>query len=339
MPNTMDDDVQDGKSTDTAELSSPLTWTPEHNAYTLSASAVENSSIPDLKESLALARIFLPKFDTDYVQFRNEVVRHVLSHRSIALLIYMLDHEGVPVSLVTPNIIFAWASRPLIEALVARGWDVNVQDVAAFSRKRLIDYLVRERYGKEDMARWLVEEKGAVVNSEQSDTDGDNARAQPPPLLATCAAFGTVAMFKFLEEKGARPSRRILHVAVETAAGRGADPCCEVPAQSPGRRARDIGIEMLRYLVEERQLDINAMDADEPYQNPTNSHWGTPICYAARCRNGAPVVRWLLKKGADPTFKIPYSGLDALAYAREAKCDEILSVLEEWQWTRNQGND
>lgn len=71
-------------------------------------------------------------------------------------------------------------------------------------------------------------------------------------------------MFKFLEEKGARSSRRILHVAVETAAGRGADPYCEVPVQSPGGRARNMG-------------------------------------------------------------------------DRETKCDEILSVLEEWQWTRNQG--
>ncbi|XXG96646.1 hypothetical protein Hte_002934 [Hypoxylon texense] len=279
--------------------------TPEHNTYTLSASAVENGSIPELKKSLALARIFLPKFDTDYVQFRDEVFRDVLSHHSITIVTYMLDHEGVPVSL--------------------GGWDVNAQD-----GKRLIDYLVREWYGKEDLGRWPVEEKGAVVDGEQSDTDGSDMRTQPPPLLETCAAFGSVPMFKFLQEKGARPSRRILHVAVETAAGRGADPTVG---------ASNMGVEMLHYLVDERQMDINAMDVDGPPQNPTNSHWGRPICYAARCRNGVPVVRWLLQKGADPTFKNPYSGLDALAYAREAKCDEVLGVLEEWQRTRNQGND
>ncbi|KAI4866452.1 hypothetical protein F4820DRAFT_446988 [Hypoxylon rubiginosum] len=339
MPNVMDDHVQDGQPADSADLSSPLTWTPEHNAYTLSVSAVENGSIPQLQKSLALARIFLPKFDTDYVQFRDEVFRDVLVHHSITLLTYMLDHEGVPVSLVTPNSIFQWASRPLIEALIARGWDVNAQDGAAFNGKRLIDYLVRERYGKEDLARWLVEEKGAAVDSEQFDTDGDNMRAQPPPLLETCAAFGSAPMFKFLEEKGAKSSRRILHVAVETAAGRGADPYCEVPAQSPGGVTKNMDVERLRYLVDERQLDINTMDADGTPQNSTSSHWGTPICYAARCRNGAPVIRWLLEKGADPTSKNPYSGLDALAYARETKCDEIINVLEEWQWTKNQGND
>ncbi|KAI0884212.1 uncharacterized protein GGS22DRAFT_194788 [Annulohypoxylon maeteangense] len=332
----MDDYIQDGQPAGTAELSSPLTWTPEHNAYTLSAAAVENDSIPELKKSLALARIFLPKFDTDYVQFRDEVFRDVLGHHSITLLTYMLDHEGVPVSLVTPNSIFQWASLPLIEALIARGWDVNAQDGAAFNGKRLIDYLVRERYGKEDLVRWLIEGKGAAVESQPCDTDGYKTRVQLPPLLETCAAFGSVSMFKFLEEKGARSSWRILHVAVETAASRGANPDCEVPAQTPNEKAKNMSVEMLHYLVDERQLDINGMDADGTPQNPTDSHWDTPICYASRCRNGAPVVRWLLKKGADPTSKNPNSGFDAVAYAKEAKCDEVLSVLEEWQRTKVQ---
>ncbi|KAI0379238.1 hypothetical protein F5Y04DRAFT_290452 [Hypomontagnella monticulosa] len=295
---------------------------PEHNAYTFSAAAVENDSIPDLEKSLALARIFLPKFDTDYVQFRDEVFRDILGHHSITLLTYMLDHEGVPVSLVTPNSIFQWASRPLIEALIGRGWDVNAQDGATFNGKRLIDYFVRERYGKDDLVRWLVEEKGAAVESQQSDTDGDKTRVQPPPLLETCAAFGSVPSFKFLEENGTRSSRRILHVAVETAASRGANPDCEVPAQNPGEKARNMSVEMLRYLVDKRQLDINGIDADRTPQNPIESHWGTPICHAARYRNGAPVS--------------PGSGFDAVAYVKEAKCDEVLGVLGEWQGTKTQ---
>ncbi|KAI1395481.1 hypothetical protein F4819DRAFT_478296 [Hypoxylon fuscum] len=104
MLNTVDDHAQE--PADSADLSSPLIWTPEHNSYTLSVHAVENGSIIELKKSLALARIFLPKFDTDYVQFRDEVFRDVLIHHSITLLTYMLDHERVPVSLATPNSIF-----------------------------------------------------------------------------------------------------------------------------------------------------------------------------------------------------------------------------------------
>lgn len=73
MLNTVDDHAQE--PADSADLSSPLIWTPEHNSYTLSVHAVENGSIIELKKSLALARIFLPKFDTDYVQFRDETTK------------------------------------------------------------------------------------------------------------------------------------------------------------------------------------------------------------------------------------------------------------------------
>ena len=90
---------------------------------------------------------------------------------------------------------------------------------------------------------------------------------------------------------------------------------------------------MLHYLVDERQLDINALDTGEP-KHPTFSYCGTPICYAAHCQKGTPVVRWLLNKGADPTFKNPDSGFNAVACATKASCDEVLSVLEEWQGSK-----
>ncbi|KAI1370075.1 hypothetical protein F4677DRAFT_439390 [Hypoxylon crocopeplum] len=328
------DDTRGDEPTEVAEpQSSRLVWTAERNAYTLSASAVETNSVADLRESLSLAQEFLPKFDTDYIQFRDEVFSSVLSIHSLPLLTYMLDNEGVPISAVTPNSVFSWASKPLIEVLVTRGWDVNAQDNSAFAGKRLIDYLIRTRYGKEDLARWLVEEKGAAVDGGQ-DVPNHSRHAQPPPILETCAAFGTVSMLKFLEGKGAGPSRRMLHVAAEVAAGRGADPDSDHPAQGPGADAKDASVEMLRYLVDERGLDVNGIDSGAP-PGLANTSWGTPLCYAARCRDGAPVVRWLLKKGADPSIKRPHSSMDALACAREAGCDEVLNVLEDWQRTRN----
>ncbi|KAI0169678.1 hypothetical protein GGR52DRAFT_592228 [Hypoxylon sp. FL1284] len=246
---------------------------------------------------------------------------------------HMLDHSAVPVSLITPNCISQWATQPLVDALLARGWDV-----AAFGGRRLLDAVVRARRGGEELARWLAEDKGAAVDCEPSD-EGDDTRARPPPVLETCAAFGSVGMFEYLEERGARFGRRVLHEAVQTAAERGADPGCEDPARRPDGSARNAGVEMLRYLVDERRLDVNAVDADRPPQNLAISHWGTPICYAASCPKGAPVVRWLLKKGADPTLRSPYSRFDAPECARLAKCDESISVLEEWQRTRNQGDE
>ncbi|KAI0971033.1 hypothetical protein F4678DRAFT_461579 [Xylaria arbuscula] len=301
-------------------------WTTDHNAYTTTASAIEDNSIPDLQESLALAREF---FDDDgYAQFREEVFRDILSHNSMDLLLYMLDYEQASTTMITPNCIFQWASKPLIEALISRGWDVDTMDPPAFDGKRLLDYFVRERYGKEDLARWLVQEKGAAVNNGHSypNSDRDTLRT---PLLETCAAFGTVSMLTFLEREGASPTPRMLHVAVEVAAGRGVDP--DYDASRHPQDSHDRRVEMLHYLVDKRQMSVNAMDTHTPSLGCTDTNWGTPICYAARCRKGAQVVRWLLKTGDDPTLRGTYSRMDATAYARQAKCDEIVSILEGWR--------
>ncbi|KAI1384276.1 uncharacterized protein F4822DRAFT_65250 [Hypoxylon trugodes] len=326
---TMGGGGREGEATENKEaLSSNVTWTPEHNAYTLWESAIKNDSISDLKESLTLARTFLLQFDTEYIPFRDEVFQDVLSHGSIKLITYMLDHEGVLITTVSPVSIFQLATKPLIEALVTRGWDINTQNGPAFNGTRLIDYFIRARYDKEDLARWIVEEKGARVDHDRSHPS-DILGTDPPPILEACAAYGTVHVFKFLEEHGAKPSRRMLHVAVETAASRGADPERDDPADDAGAKWRNISAEMLRFLVDERGLDVNAMDTDIPHRNPTNTYWGTPLCYAARYQEGAIVVKWLIKKGADPAIKDPNSGMDALACARQAKCDEVVALLKD----------
>ncbi|KAI0506249.1 hypothetical protein F5B22DRAFT_624841 [Xylaria bambusicola] len=320
MPPTMENEGQDSGGND---------WTTDRNAYTTSASAIESNSIPDLQKSLALARDFFD--DDEYAQFREEVFRDILSYNSMDLLLYMLDYERIPITMVTPNSIFQWASKSLIDALTSRGWDVDAMDPPAFNGKRLLDYFVRERYGKEDLARWLVQEKGATVTSRGScpPSDRDVMRT---PLLETCAAFGTVSMLTFLEREGANPTSRMLHVAVEVAAGRGVDPDSDLSQQPQDRHDRSV--EMLHYLVIKRQMSVNAIDTDVCPKGGTDIYWGTPICYAARCSKGAQVVRWLLKKGADPTIRSTCSGMDAIACAREAKCDEIVSILEDWRGER-----
>ncbi|KAI1304372.1 hypothetical protein F5Y03DRAFT_177856 [Xylaria venustula] len=301
-------------------------WTIDHNAYTTIASAIENNSIPDLQESLALAREF---FDDDgYAQFCEEVFRDILSHNSMNLLLYMLDYEQVTTTMITPNCIFEWASKPLIEALISRGWDANTIDPPAFDGKRLLDYFVRERYGKEDLARWLVQEKGATVSSGHSYPDSDRGILRTP-IHETCAAFGTVSMLTFLEGQGASPTPRMLHVAVEVAAGRGVDP--DDDASGHPQDSHNKSVEMLHYLVDKRQMSVNAMDTHTLSQGCIDTNWGTPICYAARCRKGAQVVRWLLKKGADPTLRGTYSRMNATACARQARCDNIMSILEGWR--------
>ncbi|KAI1159206.1 hypothetical protein F5B18DRAFT_637765 [Nemania serpens] len=312
----MDTDSQRDRATNDADQSpTHPEWTAEYNGNTVSAEAIRNESVPSLKESLRLSREFFND-DEEYIQFWNEVFRDIINHGSMDLLLYMLDNEGAPVTTVTPNPIFEWATKQLIDALIMRGWDVNTMDSVAIQRSSLIDYFIRKRYGKEDLARWLIEEKGVAVSDVQFNPR-ENAMSYPPSLLEICAAIGTLPMLRFLEEKGASPSPRMLHVAVEAAAAKGAD---------PNNASPDDSVQMLRYLVDECQMDVNASDIDVP---PRDRHQfmypGTPVMYAARCQDEVSVVRWLLKKGAGPALKSAPTGLDALAYARETRYFEILS--------------
>ncbi|KAI0200281.1 hypothetical protein F4808DRAFT_470481 [Astrocystis sublimbata] len=310
----------------------------QQDPYTLWELSIANNSVPDLQRCLALASRLL---DSDeYARFREEVFHDVLGRGPTPLLaLHMLDHEGIPVTLVTPNSIFQRASQALIEELIGRGWDINTSDPPAFARKRLLDYLVRERYGKEDLARWLVREKGAAVADVPWDPD-DHVQVPPQPLLEACAAYGTVSMFVFLEEAGAKPGPRMLHLAVEVAAGEGADPFRREKLKPRDLETRDeTRAEMLHYLVDKRRLDVNAMDATALPRSYSAAYcaatyWGTPICYAARWQKGASVVRWLLENGADPTIEGTYTGMDALACAKEAKCQETVSILDDWARNR-----
>ncbi|KAI1081621.1 hypothetical protein F5B20DRAFT_534661 [Whalleya microplaca] len=328
-------ETHDDESAAAAEIRSRIRtiWERERDPYKLCSSAVESGSVPELRECLAIIQEILAEDHDEYINFRSGVFSDALSSHSLNLITYMLDHEGIPVSEIHPIQISRCASKPLIEALIERGWDVNTQNGPAFDKKRLIDHLVPERVNKEGLARWLIEEKGARVDGGEFDPDYSNI-AQPAPLLEYCAGFGTVPMFKFLEAKGAKHSRRMLHNAVSTAASLGADPDSNSPAQGPDATSINRTVDMLRYLVDERRLDINGTDSSITHWAST--HWGTPICYAARWPKGASVVRWLLKKGADPTIKDLYPSMDAAACAREAKCDEVLQVLENWQRIKNE---
>lgn len=294
-------------------------WTKEYNPYTLQAAAVEEKTVPAIKEFMETVRARCE--GPDYRELRNMVFQELVQSEQMPLIAYMLDHDDTLASSIQPIAILEHASKPLIDALVAHGWDINTQNHSAMAgpttgRKRLLDYLVTEGEGKESLARWLVEEKGAKLDGY---TDGHGE--PPPPLLETCAARGTVAMYRFLEEHGARPCPRALHLAAVTAASRRTDPAHDESTSA----------EMLRFLVEERGADVNGIDSDVSHQ-PMNTHFGTPIAYAARCPSGTAVVKWLLEKGADPSIKNPfYPPFDAFECAREKHSDEILSILQAWK--------
>ncbi|KAI0411500.1 hypothetical protein F5X98DRAFT_357100 [Xylaria grammica] len=161
-----------------------------------------------------------------------------------------------------PSSIYDWATEALIDAFLSRGWDINTKGRGVRPEYRLIDDLVKQRNGKEDLARWLIDERSAAINAGRNEPN----ERDPPPILEICAAFGSLSMFQFLEVRGAYFSPRILHEAAEMAADVGVDPsednCPRASdADSKCRRTR---AELLVYLIDERGLDVNAMDEYVP---------------------------------------------------------------------------
>lgn len=59
------------------------------------------------------------------------------------------------------------------------------------------------------------------------------------------------------------------------------------------------------------------------------NHWGTPVAYAAKGKDGEDVVRYLLGRGADPTVKDCWGNHDALSLAGFYGNEDLALVLRE----------
>ncbi|KAF2477448.1 uncharacterized protein BDR25DRAFT_205131, partial [Lindgomyces ingoldianus] len=272
--------------------------------------AIRSDSIPQLLESLALARSKSP--DT-FSSFLASTLVATISAGSVPLTTYLLETEnaGGSLSQVTAQVVSTAPSIGLLEVLVRHGWDINHQDPKDIMHKgqRLIDRAVQD----EELVMWLVEH-GARVDFPDVEPDLERLEDWPAPLLETCAALGSLKTFVYLLGKGARLGRRTLHRAAGAGAQVGAEPD-SLSASDDGNisprggsqdgedRSRNYKKQrelILRYLVDELRVNINQIDTDVP-----RGHWfyGSPINYAAKEKKGAAVVRWLLEKGADPTIK------------------------------------
>jgi hypothetical protein len=247
----------------------------------------------------------------------------------------MLENEDAPVSELSNFQISENVSVKLLEVLLAHGWHINAQDEE--DGKRLIDWLCHD----EKMVRWLVDHGACVKNDGEEKVNNSIPRPNPQPLLETCARVGSLSTFMFLQDCGVKLSRRTLHLTASTGAFIGADPGNLLPAKVRHAAAKEDDEvtesrrnveEILRYLIDEMKLDVNALDTDVP---KGIYYCGTPLNYAAKEKRGAGVVKWFLEKGANSTIKSlggdGNPGMDAKGYAECMGCINVLEALNAWR--------
>lgn len=243
-----------------------------------------------------------------------------------------MQHEKAPITSLSPLTISASPSTNLLELLLAYGWDVNQAEGRGphGQARKLIDLVCNNA----QLVRWLAEHGARVTDGEM---EGYEVFPQPAPLLETCAARGSISTFQYLRERGALLGMRTLHRAVGEAAAMGTDPFVDGLQGNDGKEESQVRrserAEMLRFLVEELKLDINAMDSDVPDRA---YHWGTPLFYAAVEDKGAPVVNWLLQKGARPTVDSLRGDADAERLATSLGCEENAQALRRWKQRANE---
>ncbi|KAI1075942.1 hypothetical protein F5B20DRAFT_557623 [Whalleya microplaca] len=280
--------------------------------------------LPEIQSVLERARTSSP---SAYPEVLRDALQKALYRAcSIEIISYLVAIERTSIDALTPSFVARSASIPALEILVAHGWDVNR---GRDDGETVLYYVLHD----EAVVRWLVDHGADVALGDVDYLAQGRFVPRPAPLLEACAERGSLASFRLLLERGAQVSRRTLHCAALTGAESGADPAAVHSEQRLGedaeafeyRRERE---RILRFLVEERGLNVNQMDSDVPAQ----MHWGTSINYAAKSRAGVGVVRWLLTKGADPTIKGLEDGSDAEGMALTwAKSEEIMELTRNWK--------
>ena len=221
---------------------------------------------------------------------------------------YLLDQWSAPMDRLSPGLVSTSRSVDMFQMLIDRGWDINRSDrkdqCVGYQRagQRLLQHVISD----EDLVCWCLDH-GATVE------DGPFDVFKCPPLLDSVAAWGTLKTWKLLRSRGAQMGRKMLHCAAEHAA-----------LASGDAERLSVHMEMVKFLVEELKLDVNAIDTEWPVQP------GTPLVYAASApADGTEVVQYLLERGADPTIK-GHLDSDALSYAEGRKNVQVAEMLRKW---------
>lgn len=269
-----------------------------------------------------------------------------VSHDSLKVLECLLAY-GLDVNQVMPRDF----SLPMAEILLEHSWDINCTKPLDHNRPR--GPLLWQYVMDDEKVQWCLE-RGARVICPDSTTAQCPCRSvycwPLPPLLTVAAQCSTVETFDRLRAVGAPLGESTLHKAVEACyMDIKADPIAaevneertederQTAARERARFARRQA--MVRYLVEDLALDVNAHY--QPEKEMMYNRAGKPLAFIAQRPTGAVrstprdytwVVHYLLDHGADAAY--------AESIAREAQGEDgisrhhFLDVVAHWRKQR-----
>ncbi|KAF2442740.1 hypothetical protein P171DRAFT_48709 [Karstenula rhodostoma CBS 690.94] len=259
--------------------------------------------------------------------------RLAIQNNAEKVLKSLIDKQGLHVHHLPPTAVSgAGRSTPILEVLLAHGWDINWRHVSESGPNA--EPFMWHIVGDGDLVAWCLEH-GASLSPVRQESLHPNelTRSQLScrQVLECAAAEGSVATFELLWSKGAPLGWRPLHLAVR-AAGLALD---RAPGAGEGEAGGRAGksdkateaaerMDMVRHLIDVVGVDVNALD--HPVGKRKADRLGTPIVYVADL-NGLGHLReltWLLlDRGADPA--------PGLEEAKEIEHTAFVDDVDAWK--------
>ncbi|KAF2485057.1 hypothetical protein BDY17DRAFT_95911 [Neohortaea acidophila] len=270
-----------------------------------------------------------------------------IRHNATSVLSYVVSDCKFNVqSLDTGNIAgISNVSTGILDILLAHGWDINGYDLS--SPRKQLPFLWRV-LSKDYLVSYCLSHGADVYPRGQPPIDPNFITVELrncPPLLERAAAYSTVATFDLLRSHGAPMGWRALHLAVQEAThpwltGR-PDSTRELMSDREHDKAYTYAerMAMVRHLVEDVGLDVNALDQPVTQKHVPTFHRGTPLCYVSDSEvieglyRGHTVIAdtreltwYLLDQGADPT--------QALEVIKHSQHPTFAADVEMWRAQR-----
>lgn len=302
------------------------------NPMQLSIEACKSDDVSLMEQAISAAS--LPNSRHTVQDIIQRSTKRAAARRSPRVLQHLLD-KGADVTLLTASDTMHPEEEPLapslevLEMLVAHGWDINAQGPQGTERP-----LLWQVVQSAELVKWCLSHGASVDVPEKPphvNADGTRSYTQRPrpKILGAAAAYGTVETFELLRAKSAPLEPRTLHLAVEQAT-------LLAPEEGGNGSAAYVRrMDMVRHLVNELKLDVNAI------QPEVGSQCSTPLCYVARrstSQDFRELVGLLLERGAKLRLDVNSEGaahlMDPSACAQSSGNTQFLRAVEEWQSRR-----